>query len=118
MPIVLEPRPPNDAETAVLAHILAADFPGATELRPQIDLIQVIAQWQPDSTSVDFRAAGPIVRSPHPDGPIEATVVSPAGEEIGEILIWVVDGVLAALEHAWWTDAMPTVLPAPDRLRV
>jgi hypothetical protein len=70
------------------------------------------------SVSVSFRLLGPAARSAQREGHIPAHVVDKAGEYVGEILIWVHDGALAALEYAWVTDGMPTVLPTVEMIRL
>ncbi|WP_225446707.1 hypothetical protein [Streptacidiphilus sp. PB12-B1b] len=39
-------------------------------------------------------------------------------DEFGELLVWIEDGVLAALEYAWITDEMPAALSAVERIRL
>ena len=36
----------------------------------------------------------------------------------GEILLWVKDGHLSALEYAWVTDEAPTRWPTPDEMEI
>jgi hypothetical protein len=110
----------NGQERNVLRHILSAEFEGARELRSQIDLVEVVAVWGLGSMSVNFRLAVPTARSPQRAGhiPVDADVLNAAGEYIGELLVWLDDGVLTALEYAWVTDEMPTVLPSVERIRL
>ncbi|WP_329570255.1 hypothetical protein [Kitasatospora sp. NBC_01266] len=119
-PVPVVPRPLNAAEQAVLEHLLAGDFPGAPELRSQLEQAEVIATWTPDSVSVDLRVLAAERRAPLAAGlvPVDAQVLDERGEYVGELLVWVEDGgVLAGLEYAWVTDEMPTALPPVERIR-
>jgi hypothetical protein len=103
----------------VLAHVLSVEFAGAAELRAQLDHVEVIAPWAPDSPSVDLRVQD-ATRSPHPGAsiPVDAQVLNEFGDVAGELLVWLQDGLLAALEYAWVTDDMPAVLPAVGQIRL
>jgi hypothetical protein len=48
-----------------------------------------------------------------PDGPVPvaAQVIDPDGAYLGELLLWVADGRMSALEYSWVTDEPPTHLP-------
>jgi hypothetical protein len=50
--------------------------------------------------------------------PGRAFVSSEAGEPLGEILIWVENGYLSALEYAWVTDEAPDGLPSLELVEV
>lgn len=50
--------------------------------------------------------------------PVRAEVTDQAGRPIGEIVVWVADGYLSALEFAWWTDQPPSRLPPAARVHV
>jgi hypothetical protein len=56
---------------------------------------------------------------PIPDGPlpVRAVACGTDGTLLGELLVWVSGGYLSAIEYAWYTDAAPTELPAPNQLR-
>lgn len=113
VPVTITPRPLNPGERAVVELILAHDFPGAAELRAQVDLVQVVAKWGADSASVDLRVLEGASRSPQGTGviPVDATVVDKSGSLFGEILIWTTDGYLSAIEYAWYGDEPPSTLP-------
>lgn len=57
--------------------------------------------------------------APIPDGPlpVRAVAYDDDGAPIGELLVWVADGYLSAIEYAWYTDSAPAELPAPCQLR-
>ncbi|MGW4646484.1 hypothetical protein [Kitasatospora sp. NPDC004289] len=118
--VPIEPRPLNAAERAVLEHLLAADFPGAPELLAQLDRVEVVAAWFEGSVSVDLRVRGAAESDRRSVLlPVGAEVYDEDGGYVGELLLWAEGGeYLSALEYAWVTDEMPTVLPAVERLRV
>jgi len=59
------------------------------------------------------------VSAPIPNGPlpVRAVAYDEDGTLLGELLVWVSDGYLSAIEYAWYTDSAPTELPAPSQLR-
>jgi len=120
MPIPVEPRPLNSEERAVMGRLLAGDFPGAEELRCQLDNVEVVAQWGVGSVSVDVMVSGSFPVAPIPSGvvPVEATVVDESGELVGEIILWTQSGVLSGLEYAWYGEESPDFLPRVDRIVV
>lgn len=111
--VAITPRPMSSGERAVVELILANEFPGAAELRAQVDFVQVVARWGVDSPSVDLRVLEGVPRSPVASGviPVDATVVDESGALFGEILVWTTDGFLSAIEYAWYGDEPPSVLP-------
>ncbi|MFD4863507.1 hypothetical protein [Streptomyces atratus] len=119
-PAPVDPRSLNAAERAVLEHILASDFTGSSELRSQIGQAEVVATWSPGSMSVDLRVLEPASRAPLNAGlvPVGAHVLDELGEYVGELLVWIEDGMLAGLEYAWITDEMPAALPTVERIRL
>ncbi|MGW1463243.1 hypothetical protein ACWCPT_02660 [Streptomyces sp. NPDC002308] len=111
----IDARPLNADERAVLEHILAAEFVGASQLRSQLDGAEVIAVWGPDSVSVDLRVREPCEHAGLRQAivPVDAHVHDPSGAYVGEILVWTDRGAtLGGLEFAWVNDEMPTSLPA------
>lgn len=113
MPVAITPRPMSPVERAVVELILANEFPGAAELRAQVDFVQVVAKWGVDSASVDLLVSEEAPRSPGVTGviPVDATVVDKTGSLFGEILLWATDGCLSAIEYAWYGDEPPSALP-------
>ncbi|MFJ5927427.1 hypothetical protein ACIQF6_33030 [Kitasatospora sp. NPDC092948] len=117
----MTPRPLNPAERAVLEHLLSAEFDGAAELRAQLDRTEVVGAWAPDSVSVDLRVNEPGRHTgPFRLAPVGAAVHDEDGAYIGEFLLWTDDDgrTLSALEYAWVTDDMPTVLPPVEHIRL
>ncbi|MBO0883249.1 MAG: hypothetical protein J2P17_23515, partial [Mycobacterium sp.] len=92
-------------------------FPGREELVEQASNISVA---NGPITMLDLRTAATAPASGVPDGPIPISMVvsNPAGDAVGELLIWVAHGYLAALEFAWWIDDAPDELPDSDRVSV
>ena len=117
--LAITPRPANPPEKAVLRKALAIEFNGVQELREQIDLCEVTAQWSPESVSVELRVPVGSPKSAVAPGPIptRTSVSNASGELEGEILVWTEGGFLSALEYAWYGDEMPTILPEPERMR-
>ncbi len=113
MRVPVEPRPLTTKERVVAERILQADFPGATELRHQLDRVRVVALWGSNSASVDLRVADDAPRAPLPTGvvPATCTVIDEEGEPAGEIILWTESGMLSGLEYAWYGDEPPTSLP-------
>ncbi len=50
--------------------------------------------------------------------PATGAVKDSSGELVGELLLWVSDGSLSALEYSWYTDEAPTALPDPGDVTV
>ena len=49
--------------------------------------------------------------------PVRAVAYDEDGALLGEVLVWVSNGYLSAIEYAWYTDLVPRALPAPHQLR-
>lgn len=43
-------------------------------------------------------------------------VVDDRGHAIGELVLWIEDGLPTTLEYAWYTEQPPKALPEPDRV--
>jgi hypothetical protein len=118
LPVGQELRPLRARERQVLEVLLRGDFAGAGELRAQLASTTVFAQ-DPQTflnLQVDRQnaAASPIANGPIP---VRALVGQDRAVE-GELLVWVEDGFLSALEFAWVTDEMPAALPRREQIRV
>jgi hypothetical protein len=79
----------------------------------KVDLVRVVAEWGVGSVSVDLLVLEGAPRSPVGSGvvPVDATVVDELGSLFGEILLWVTDGYLSAIEYAWYGDESPRAFP-------
>lgn len=64
----------------------------------------------PDAEEPSNGLSGPI--------PIRPLVSDRKGELISELLVWVTDGVLSALEYVWFTDEPPVALPSPNQISI
>jgi hypothetical protein len=110
-------RPLTPDEDAALRWILwLEDFPGAHELRAQVDHAR--ATWgRTTELTIEVGEAAP---APVADGllPVRAWVVGKTEEPTGFIDVWVQGGFLHQLEYSWVTDDMPMEYPTPDRLRL
>lgn len=115
------PRPLNEHEFRILRAILVDDCPGVTELRVQIDAAHVSQNWTPEgSPSIDISVDSAIPRAPLEETilPVDARVYDRFGNYIGELIVWLSDGRISALEYSWLTDEMPYSLPEVEALRV
>ncbi|MBW8092598.1 hypothetical protein IGW14_32665 [Streptomyces hygroscopicus subsp. hygroscopicus] len=114
------PRHLRAAESGVLNKLLAVQFPGARQLRQQVPQARVVGRWGSDSPSVDLEVMEPFPRAGIPDGvvPVTGAVKDSSGELDGELLLWVSDGTLSALEYSWYTDEAPVELPDPRGVTV
>jgi hypothetical protein len=105
------PRPLLARERAALNTLLAADFPGAIELRVQARTASADGNGLIIELRVDPSLPTATVSS---RVPVEA-VVDGADHNGGLILI-VEDGRLAALEYWWVTDEKPAEFPPADAI--
>jgi hypothetical protein len=112
----------EDRERAMLAHLLSAPFDGAADLLAQLPFTQVTGSWGTTvaSPSIDLRVDATVRRAACSDGPvpIEANFYDESGEYVGELLVWVENGRLSALEYATIGDEAPTELPDPAQVTV
>lgn len=117
---VVSHRPLTAAESDVLHRILSANFPDADTLREQIGDAKVARNWGDNSPSVDIVVPESVKGARLEDGaiPVAAHVTDDSGEYLGELLVWVADGRISALEYSWVTDEPPSELPDPRMIRV
>ncbi|MEV8071010.1 hypothetical protein AB0P32_33710 [Streptomyces sp. NPDC085995] len=107
-------------ELKIFGKLLGSEFPGAAELRNQLPKARVKGHWGADSPSIDVEVPDSVPAAPIGDGvlPAAGTVVDSSGDLFGELLIWVSDGRLSALEFTWYGDTPPTELPDPGSVTV
>lgn len=107
-------RPLTAGEHNLLVAIFSLDFPGSRELRNQLGAAFVIRNWSGASPSIDIGVPVDAPRAPVGDGvlPINIDVHNSLGDYVGELIIWISNGALAAVEYAWITDDAPTELPS------
>lgn len=107
-------RPLSDEERRVLDVMLALDFPGAPELRAQVDSAQVSKGCDCGCPSVDL-----VVQD---DAPLATvTTRTPVNAEVdgvlgGGLIVFVVEGRLSGLEYYSAEDEKPSVLPALEQI--
>ena len=108
-------RPLTSGARLLLSRILTADVPGGAQLRDQIPLIEVVGG---PLTLLELAPVAPVAPAPVADVPLPVSVtVLQTGVPVGELLVWVTNGVLSGLEFAWWTDDPPDALPEVEDLR-
>lgn len=105
-------------ERALLDWLLReSTSPDAKGLRSQIPFTRVVERRPALPTWLDFEVSG-AAPALGKDGNVAGCVVEDSsGEATGMLELWVKDGYLSALEHAWVTDVMPEAFPSVDRLR-
>jgi hypothetical protein len=114
----VEPRDLTLRERDLLSLLLDhASFDGARELAEQVARTRVAGGF-PTLLDLDVPKTAPASRYKPRLIPLRALVHSPGGELLGEILVWVRDGYLSALEYAWYADDAPSEMPPLDNLRV
>ncbi|MFD3509304.1 hypothetical protein [Nocardia sp. NPDC058666] len=115
----IHPRPLTDLESVVLTELLSVGGAGADEFRAQIPDSEVVATWGAGSPSVDLAVRGGVQAVTSTDGIFaNATVTDNSGSPIGELILWVENGWLSAIEYGWYTDERPRCLPEPARITV
>jgi hypothetical protein len=113
----VEPRDLTSTERDLLSLLLGhTSFDGASELAAQVARTSVAGGF-PTLLDLDVPKTTPASRYEPRLIPVRALVHSPGGELLGEILVWVRDGYLSALEYAWYTDDAPSEMPPLDHLR-
>jgi hypothetical protein len=119
--VTAEGRPLTDLERHVLAHLLSVNFAGVNELREQVRLARVAHNWKPDgSPSFDIWLPPdvPVSSFDGNQAPIEAHVSAAEDPYIGEMILWINNGKISALEYSWVTDDPPTILPNPSSIHM
>jgi hypothetical protein len=114
-------RPLAPLEERVIRSILIDGCPGVRQLRAQLDVTSVAGNWVPvGSPSIDLVVADGAPSAPLSESvlPINAHVYSGSDEFLGELIVWLSNGKLSALEYAWVTDSMPSSLPSVEMLRL
>lgn len=111
-------RPLTADETELLQYLLRKDLPHVDALRAQVPKTTVLGTWQAGSASVNLSVAPDAVPAPLADGPLPGEVWAYAedGSTLGTVLLWVVDGVLSAVEYGWVTEEPPAALPPVAQL--
>ena len=109
------PRPLTTNERGLLDALLAHDFPGAPELRAQLDRTTATPGCTCGCGTLDLHVPADAVLAPAGGAaPVEGTVVGPDGRPVGGVLLFVEEGRLARLDISSYGD--PLRAPAPDRV--
>ncbi len=113
----LTPRPLSPGERAALIRIVeTAEVDGIEELRLQVPHAEV--SGGPTFLVLQVREPAPRSRFHKGHLPVRAFVRWDEGDSDGELLVWVNDGYLSALEFAWYADEQPHEFPPIDDIRV
>lgn len=104
----------KSSERAALDVLLAADFPGAVELRAQAPTARVIDTCKCGCPTINLTVdqAAPVADVTS-RVPVQADVVE--GQD-GGLLLFVDDGRLSCLEY-WTVDGTPAQFPSPQQIR-
>lgn len=71
------------------------------------------------ATMLDVTVPSDLPTVDMPDGPTPGSALIYEGDHlVGELLVWIRDGRLIALEQAWYTDEAPQSWPHPEAVRV
>jgi hypothetical protein len=107
-------RPLTEVERQVLGVMLAQDFPGAAELRAQVDAARVSGQCDCGCPSLDLVIEGDVQRAAVVSRtPVNAEVEGVLG---GGLIVFVDDGQLAGLEYYSAENHTPGSFPDLDRI--
>ncbi len=100
----------------VLSEFADSDSGIAESLHAQVTVAQVVGGAP---TMLDLSVPAGVRRVSLPDGPlpVRAIGVDEAGRPTSEVMVWIADGCLSALEHAWYTDDPPGDFPRPRELQ-
>jgi hypothetical protein len=84
-------------------------------------MTRVVDNWVPSgSPSIDLEVAvnAPLAPLNDPILPVDVLVYDDQDRYLGELIVWLSNGRLSALEYAWVTESMPLSLPPVEMLRV
>ncbi len=108
-------RPLSEVEREVLNVMLAGDFPGAFELRGQVDAARVSRRCDCGCPSVDLVVEGDVPLAPVVSRtPVNANVDGVLG---GGLIVFVDDGRLSGLEYYTSEDQTPGSFPDLGQIR-
>src|SRR4051794_28343587 len=107
-------RPLSETERQVLAVLLAMDFPGAPELRAQVDSVVVSRGCDCGCPSVDLVVEGDVpLAAVTSRTPVNADVDGVLG---GGLIVFVDDGRLSGLEYYSVENEKPTEFPGLEQI--
>lgn len=106
-------------EYALLARFFEDPRPGAEAARVQLESARYLG---PSCNGLDrcfdIEVVGDVRLIDLPDGPHFGAFVVDDGEDIGDISLWVSNGLLSSFEYSWYAEDPPTQLPSLDQLIV
>jgi hypothetical protein len=109
------PRPLTPDARALLHALLAHDFPGAAELRAQVDRATATPGCRCGCGTLDLQVPGDVpTASSGGAAPVEGTVRGPDGAPVGNVLLFVEGGALSRLDVTSHGDPLP--LPSPEQV--
>jgi hypothetical protein len=116
------PRPLSDAEKKITLLLLSREFPGAQELRAQVDHAQVVGECDCGCPTIDIEVAEAAPRSLPQSGagplPYEGSVASDGEDPAGGIILFSSNGYINSLEYYPMRDPSPPDWPDLTRIEV
>ena len=101
----MEPRPLDANEIAILLRVAGEfDEPIVHVLAAQVDKASVSGGLV---TMLHIEVGPGAEAADLPDGPLDVRLYHKGGV----VFVWIADGRLSALEHAWWSDDTPDGMP-------
>ena len=107
----------DDVRRLVTAVLAAHGFEGDEALLRQVPALSIVGG---PVTMIELAVDRSLVeRSTFGSGPTpgNSKVLTPEGEPVGSLLVWIEDGYISCLEYGWVTDETPTELPPPTWVR-
>lgn len=105
-------RPLTPNERTALDTLLAADFPGAAELRAQAATARVVGRCGCGCPTIDL-----VVDDATPRAELKNSVAAEADVPDGGLIVFTDEGRLSRLEYWSTADETPAEFPPPDRIR-
>lgn len=113
---LIGPRSLSDVERSVTTKILLA----SAEVVPLLSQLAAARVGPGSVTFLDLTVPANTPRVDLPDGPLPVSAVADDadGRPLGELIVWIEDGRLSALEYAWVGDEPPREWPAPENISI
>ncbi|MGW5747959.1 hypothetical protein [Amycolatopsis sp. NPDC003861] len=107
-------RPLTANERTTLDTLLAADFPGAVELRAQAATARVTGRCGCGCPSIDLEVDRTLPVAEVADIPVAVEADAPGGG----LIVFVADGRLSCLEYWGTEDELPAEFPPPGQIEL
>jgi hypothetical protein len=104
-------HPLTPAERTTLETLLAADFPGAAELRAQAATARVTGRCGCGCPTIDLEVAASA-----PTAAVAGRVAVEADVPDGGLIVFVDEGRLSGLEYWTTADETPSAFPPPESI--